>query len=280
MSRRHQVILAAALIVAGLLLAFFYIYQRPRTVAERAVRHLVATPKQQFTADLQLQNSQATQAALKEKGTVEVHLQGTYDRSATRPALASTVDVTIKTESVSLQVSGEARLREDKFYLLISKIPPLWPVLQNLKGQWVELPRGGTKIEASPAEALPTGQAGSAKEGQLFLSVKRLGNNQYQALATQAAVVRFMNALAEIMGTELSNQQLSELQRGIGQLEQLPVTLTITPFSHRLQRLETTITPPNGNNVHFVLQLERETKAAAITVPDGAVTLESALKKR
>lgn len=269
MSRRRQGILAATLIVAGLLLAFFYIYQHPRAVAERAVRHLAATPKQQFTADLQLQNSPATQAALKEKGTVEVHLQGTYDRSVARPALASAVDVTIKTESVSLQVSGEARLREDKFYLLISKIPPLWPVLQNLKGQWVELPRGGHQESDA-----------NVNSGQLFLSVKRLGNNQYQALATQAAVVRFMNTLAEIMGTELSNQQLTELQRGIGQFEQLPVTLTITPFSHRLKRLETTITPPNGNNVHFVLQLKPETKAATITVPDGAVTLESALKKR
>ncbi len=269
MSRRRQIIIATTLIAAGVLAAFFYTYQRPYAVAERAVRNLATTPKQNFTADLQLQNSQATQAALKEKGTVEIHLQGNYDRSATRPALGSAVAVTIKTESVSLQLSGEARLLEDKFYLLISKTPPIWPVLQTLKGQWIELPRGGHQDRAT-----------NVAPDQLFTSVKRTGKNQYQALATQAAVVRFMNALAEIMGTELSDQQLNELRRGIGQLEQLPVMLTITPFTHRLQRLETTIAPPNGNNVHFVLRLDSTVTTTAITAPDSATTLESALKKR
>lgn len=269
MSRRHQTIIAISLLVAGLLAIFFYVYQRPRAMAERAIHNLATNPAQNFTADLQLENSQAAQAAFKEKGTMAVRLQGNYDRSTPRPALASAVEVTIKTESVSLQLSGEARLREDKFYLLISKTPPIWPSLQALKDQWVELPRGGHQNSAT-----------NVAPGQLFASVKRTGKNQYQALATQVGVVRFMNALAEIMGTELSDQQLTELRRGIGQLEQLPVTLTITPFTHRLVRLETTIAPPNGNNVRFVLQLEPTANPMAISVPEGAITLESALKKR
>lgn len=269
MSHRHQIILAVVLICAGVLAAFFYIYQRPRAVVERAVRELATTPRQNFTADLRLENSQATQAALKEKGTVAVHLQGNYDRSTPRPTLASDVEITIKTESVSLQLSGEARLLEDKFYLLISKTPPLWPVLQTLKGQWIELPRGGHQDNAT-----------SIADGQLLVSVKRMGKNQYQTQVTQAGVIRFMNALAEIMGTELSNQQLNELRRGIGQIEQLPVTLTITPFTHRLERLETTIAPPNGNNIHFGLQLEPTANTIVVTAPEGATTLESALKKR
>lgn len=269
MSRRRQIGLAIALLVAGGLATALYIYQRPRAVAESAVHNLATRSNQKFKANLQLENSPATQAALKEKGAIEVHLAGSFNRTDTRPSVASTVEITVKTESVSLQLSGEARLIQDNVYLLINKTPPIWPAIQALKGQWVKMPRGG---HADTGSTTPS--------GPIFHNVKRSGNNQYQAEVTQAGVVRFMNALAEILGTELSDQQLNELRRGIGQLEQLPVTLTITPFTHRLERLETTIAPPNGNNVHLVLEFEPVTTVAAITEPEGATTLESALKKR
>lgn len=269
MSRRQQISSAVILLTAGVLVAAFYIYQRPTAVAERALHTLATTPNQKFTADLQLENSLATQATLKEKGTIEVHVNGTYSRANARPALASSIDVTIKTESVSLQLGGETRLLDDKLYLLISKVPPLWPAIQTLKSTWVELPRGG---HSQPVNNLPN--------SQVFMSVKRTGHNQYQAEVTQAGIVRFMNALAEILGTTLSNQQLDELRRGIGQFEHLPVTLTITPLSHQLQQIETTIRPASGNNMHFVLHVEPLKHAPHITAPDGAVSLESALEKR
>lgn len=268
MSRRIQISLAVALLVAGGLATTFYIYQRPMAVAESAVHNLATSSNQRFKANLRLENSPAMQATLKEKGTIEVYLDGSFNRANTRPGVASAVEITIKTESVSLQLSGEARLIQDNLYLLINKTPPIWPAIQALKGQWVKMPRGGHKDTGSITPA-----------GQIFRSVTRSGNNQYRAQATQAGVVRFMNALAEILGTELSDPQLNDLRRGIGQLEQLPVTLTITPFTHRLERLEATIAPPNGNLVHFVLEFESVTTPSVITEPEEATTLESALKK-
>lgn len=269
MPRRHQFILAISLLVSGLVLALVYAYQRPRPLVEQAVRRAAVQTTQHFIVDLRLENSPTASAALPEKGAVEVHLDGDYDRTKQRPALATVVEVAIKTDSLSLQLSGEARLLEDKFYLLLNKTPPLWPALQAIKGQWVERPRGG---QSANATTLP--------DGQLFTSVQRLGKNQYQVIATRAAILHFMNSLAATLGTALSPQQLDELRRGLGQMEQLPVTLTITPLTHRLQRLETTIAPPAGNRAHFVLQLAPPRSAVVIAAPAGAITLEAALKKR
>lgn len=261
------------LVVAGTAGAW-WTFQRPHRVVDDALTKLAQATTQRFTAALELENNPATTATLGEAAHVHLNLQGVFKRQSSRPALQSAVTLTMRSESVSLELDGEVRFVDDQAYFLISKTPPVFPAILQLKGKWVTIPRGGdTEDQSAPPP------------GQLFTTIKSTGSaerhgvrtHRYEATATQAAVVRFMNALAQVLGTQLTDQQLTELKEGMAKVETVPVTFWITPLSHQLKALEATLVVPGGNTVHLSLDLLDRNQPATITPPDNATSLEAAL---
>jgi hypothetical protein len=264
----------AVVIVAAIGGGVLWTRERPQRVVSDAVTSVAAAPAQRFTAVVDLANSPATRAALGEQATVTINLDGVYRHRQDRPDFQSEVVLVIDSESVSLQLTGEVRFVDDKAYLLITKAPPVFPALAKVKGQWLELPRGGdTASPSTPVAAASFSRITSqGMEERNGVRVRK-----YEAVATQAAVVQFMNTIAHILGTNLTEQQLNELKQGTAAVEEVPVTLWITPISHKLRALQATLAVPGGNTVKLTLDLAEPTGTVAIEAPTETTTFQEAL---
>lgn len=269
-----------AIIVGGVVLVIlaglFWQYQRPERLVTTAVSKLVDAQSQKFAATIELGNAPATQALLGEAGTINLTLNGSYDRpEEKRPSLETTIVVLAKTDSVSMQLEGELRLIEDKAYLFVKTAPQRIPALAQLRGKWVELPRGN----ASEAPA-------SELSGPLFANVKRAGRetinkqstSKLTGEATSTAIVRFLEGVAEIVGTSLTNEQLASLQSSLTSKETVPVTLWVAPWSRQLRQVSLALQGPNNQRTSYTIQFSDPNQKTTITVPEGAQTLNAALQ--
>jgi len=264
----------AILIVALIgILAFAF---RPARVAEQALTKFAAADTADFVAELQLGNNEATQQLLGEEGVVEIVLDGVLERSEeTRDSLASNLAITIRTESVQVQVKGELRLIDDKLYLYIEKSPQVFPVLAELKGEWIAFNRGGQSEPQEEAEAV-----------ELFSTVRRTGTEKidgtttvhYTAQATSEAVISMMDTIADLLGTQLTETQIDDIRASVSQVEEVPVELWVERFSRNLKRLRTTLTIPGGNTVDFTLTVNDQNQPVTIETPTDANTIEEAIR--
>lgn len=261
------------LVVAVLGLVVFVL--RPSSVAERAAKRLGEVETGTFTAQLGLQNNITTQQLLGEQGEVEIIIDGSFDRSVTPPNVDTDVDLNIKTESVTVQVELAARAIADKVYLFVKKSPHVFPPLVQLKNQWVVFDRGGLVESASPIV-----------DERLFTSVDRAGREtingvptiRYEAVASKAAVVSMMNAIAQILGTQLSAGQIADIEKSLNEVTSVPVTIWITRWGIDIQQIAATLTVPSGNTIRFTLTIKDRNKPVTIATPEGAVSLQQAVK--
>lgn len=214
--------------------------QRPQRVVDSAVEKLAAAQTQHFNAEISLGKTPTADALLKEATDLTLTLDGSFDRRGQdRDSLVSDITINAKSDSVTLEIAGELRLIDDKAYLFVKKAPAAIPLLAKLKDQWAELPRG----EASSPAAAPA-------EGTLVTNVKRVDRGKYEAVATEAGIVSFMNHVAQILGTQLTDQQVGQLRGNIASAESLPVALHISPVGHELEKIEVQL--PNGG-VHYTI---------------------------
>ncbi len=274
MSRRTLSFVGLAIVVmVGLLLI---VWRQPERVVTQAAAELAAASSARFSSSLQLQNAQATQQVLGEAGSVEVVLNGVFQRrERARDALRSEVVLATKTESVSVTVEGEVRFIDDKAFLYIKKSPPIFGLLSQLKGQWLELPRG--------QEVAQSEQAGAGKP---FTDVKRIGTEEldgknvvkYEAVATEAAVVHMMDSIAELLGTRLTGDQITTIRQSVQQVGKVPVELWIGRWGSNLEKLSAVLDIPGGNQVRFTLVIHERNQKVTIDTPAGAVSVESAIK--
>jgi hypothetical protein len=265
-------LLAVAVVAVGGALLYG---QRPTRVAEAAITTLSEARTARFAATLQLENAQATQQQLGELGTVEITLDGVFERRDNEPdAIAADVAFATKTESISVTVDGEVRFVGDKAYVNIEKTPPTFAALNQLKGQWLFFERG-----AGP-EA-PTANETAAS----FVSVKRKGTSEvngepvvlYEAVATDEAVIAMMDGIAELLGTRLTQDQITDLRNSVTKVGQVPVELKVRRWSNELRQLSTVLEVPGGNTVRFTLTPKELNTPVEITEPDGAVSLNEAV---
>jgi hypothetical protein len=249
----------------------------PTRILERAAVNLAELKTAKFNANLIMTNSEATQQLLGESGVVEVSLDGLLDRRGeTRDALMATIILKTKTESVSVQVEGETRFVNDQVYLYVTKSPKVFPLLVQLKGQWLEFNRGGVVAGASSEEG----------NKSLFTNVKRgqvekidgISTIKYKANANDDGVLALMDNVAEIFGTQLTEGQIGAIRQSIVQAGEVPVEIWIKKLSSEIVRLKAHIAVPGGNTVEFTLTLQDRNKPVAIEVPDGAVTIAEAAK--
>lgn len=264
---------AAAVVILGGLV----VVNQPSRVAEGAVDKLANAKTGAFVATMQLENAQATQQVLGEQGAVEIKLDGVFARStkeSERDQLKADVLITTKTESVSVTLEGEARFVNDKAYLYIKKSPAVFGALNQLKGQWLELPRGET---SEPAQAqLPE---------DLFSNVKRVGTQEldgeavikYTATAHEAAVVRMMDSIAALLGTRLTDAQVNNIRGSVQKVGQVPVELWVKRWGSNIEQLSALIDVPGGNKMRFTLRLNDLNSAVDITAPENAKPINEAV---
>lgn len=261
--------------VAILLCAIVWVWQRPSVVVKSALLKANQAETHVFKAIIDIQNNQATTALLGEEGKVRLELDGVFQEAADKnSSLQSQVTMNLQTDSVTLQLAGEVRFIEDKAYLLINKSPAVFPALAKLKGTWIELPRGAhEQIEENQPIT-----------GELFSSVKYEGREKrdgqtvlhYGTMATQVAIVRMMDSIAQLLGTQLTEQQLTSLRDGMAQVKEVPVEVWVTPFAHELQGIKATLAVPGGNTLQFELLLKDRNKAVQISKPENALTADKA----
>lgn len=248
--------------------------QRPSLVVAQAVSKFGDADSAAFAATLQLENAQATQQQLGEQGTIELQLDGVFARQeAEQDTLQADVVFATKTESVSVNIEGEVRFISDKAYLYVEKAPQMLAPLAQLKGMWLELERG-------PAVAEETRTAPE----QLFVNIERTGTAElngetvtvYKAVADDQAVIVMMDSMAELLGTRLTQEQITNLRSSVGRVQQVPVELKVKRWSRQLRQLRAVLDVPGGNKVNFTLTITDTNQPVKVTVPEGAVSLTEA----
>jgi hypothetical protein len=261
---------AVALLIVSVAAAWWW--RRPANVVAGALAELGSAETQKFDARLIIDNAQASQGLIGQEAEVQLLMQGAYERQEQeRDSLAATIQLVTGTEGLTLRVEGETRFIGDQAYVRIEKAPPAFPLLAQLKGQWLELPRG-----AAPSDSA------AAPDGPLFMKVERNGRDRldgqattlYTAEATAAAVVNMLDHVADILGTRLTADQIDGIRQGITGVDTVPVRLWVTPWSHELVKLATTLTVPGGNTIVFELKPTDRNRDVEIAVPEGALSLE------
>lgn len=264
-------IVGGLVIIAGVSV---YVYtQRPSRVVSNAIGKLAQAETSRFTAEIALAQTPAAQALLSEATALNITLNGSFDRrGAERDSVASHIAVSAKSESVSLDLNGELRLVGDQAYLLVQTAPNAIPLLAALKDTWVELPRGGQVAAAT-----------TAPSGPLFQSIRKQGREEihdrstikYEAVATEQGVLALMNNIAGMLGTALTDDQLGQLRSNLAGLQNLPVTLWVTPFSHELVQLQAQL--PDGA-VRYTLSFSDRNQPVDHAIPEGAKPINEVLQ--
>lgn len=265
----YAVIGAIAIAVAGATYAYV---QRPERAVSNALQKLGEADTQGFEAQIMLDNPQATQQILQNAGSLTLALNGSFDRRGEeRDSIVSDININAQTEGVTVALNGQLRLIGDQAYLLVQQSPSAIPLLAALKDKWVELPRGEVKEASTPEEGSPllarVEKAGREKVGDVS-TVK------YEAVATQTGIVRFMDNIAQLLGTRLSDQQITTIQNSLANTQELPVALWVTPGSHELVQLETRL---GDSGTRYLIKFHDRNEPVEHTVPDGAKPIQEVL---
>jgi len=266
------ILVVVIVIITGLL---FYL-RRPSRLTGLALNKAAAATSHHFVTKVVLANSQQTQSILGEEAQIEITLDGAYRRAENQAAaIQSNINMSIATDSVTVGLTGEARLIDDKTYIFITKSPPLFPILQKLKGQWIELPRGQQSLTTpAPSQAeLLTDVTYLTQE-----EISDESTHKYQAQASQAAIVSFMDNLARLLGTNLTDDQINQLRSSTTEVTQVPVEIWLTPLTSDLRQLKSSLTIPGANTVETIITLTDRDQPVEILPPENFVSLEQAVE--
>jgi hypothetical protein len=270
--RKRFFIRLILIVIALTVISLLVYWTRPSRVVDTALAKLARSDTQHFYSAISITNPEASIDILGEKASVDLLVNGQFKREADRrDSLDATLQLTTKTETLTMLVEANARFIGDQAYFQITKAPPSLPLLAELKNIWIELPRG---TQQSPA-ALP-------EQEDTFVSVKAGPRQEldgttvkaYQAVATSAAVIRMMDSIAQVLGTHLTAEQIASIQQGVANAENVPIELAITPWSNEIRRISlVTTVPGSNNNMSIELKFTERNKPVEIAVPTDAKKL-------
>ncbi len=259
--------------IAILVIGGTYAYaQRPERAVSNAAQKLAQAKTGHFHAVISLADNPAAKSILTEATSMNVTLDGSFDRHGEeRDSVVSDIVLNAKGDSVTLEIGGELRLIGDKAYLLVKKAPAAIPLLAKLKDTWAELPRGANAESAV-----------SAAGGPLFHGVKSAGREEiagkparkYEATATEQGIINFMDNIASLLGTQLTDQQISDLRANLEKADSLPVTLWITPWRQELVQLTADLP---GNAVRYTIMFSDRNQDVAHAIPEGSRPIKEVL---
>lgn len=263
-------------IIAIVVVGGTYIYsQHPARAVSNAVKKLAEAQTEHFHAVIALDSNPAIQSLLAEATSLNITLDGTFDRHGQeRDSVVTDLTINAKSDSVTLEIGGELRLIGDKAYLLVKKAPAAVPLLARLKDKWVELPRGSATDAA----------VANNSSGPLFHDVKSAGREEindqttrkYSTTATEQGILLFMDNVASILGTKLSDQQITNLRDSLEKADALPVELWVTPWSQELLQLQASIP---GSAVKYTITFNDRNKKVDHTAPEGAKPIQEVLQQ-
>lgn len=265
-------ILAFIVIVA--VVAFVLFWMRPAKVVEKSFDKLANSRTQTFSAVISVSNPQASVDILGEQASIELNVSGKFKReNDKRDSVDAVVKLSTKTETTTMMIEANTRFIGEQAYFQIIEAPATFPSLAQLKGQWIELPRGMQKdVSELPAssKAFLEIETGENKE------IDGVEVKTYKVMATAAAVVRMLDSMASILGTHLTAEQISNIQLGVAAAETLPVELAITPWSREIRQIKSsTVVPGSDNTMSIEFTFRDRNQSVEITVPENAQTLSS-----
>lgn len=274
MRRNSLIIILIVLVAIGI--GVWYVEQPDRVVAQ-ATKNLSEAKTGNYTATFTLENVADTQAALGEAGSVVVGLDGVYSRPNKGPLnLDGKINVTAKTNSVSVQGDGQLKMINDKIYLLLNNIPPTLAPFAPLKGQWLSFDRG-TVAEAPQTTPLSLP----------FQSVKRISTERidgvtavkYRATLSTDGVIALADGLNyQLRGNHLTPDQVNSLKTNLASQSATPIDIWVQQWTHRLKQIGLTTDAPNGSKVKVVIKIRSLNQPVTITKPEGARSLQDVLQ--
>jgi len=271
MSKRVIIRIVLAIVALTVVSGVVY-WTRPSREVDSALTNLAESDTQHFYSTISISNPSASVDILGEPASIELLINGQFKReSEQRDSLEATVQLTTKTETLTMLVEANTRFIGDQAYFQITKAPPSLPVLAQLKNVWIELPRGTQQEPSSlpaPEDTFVQVKAGPRQELD-GITVKT-----YQATATSTAVIRMMDAIAQVLGTHLTAEQIASIQQGIANADTVPIELAITPWTNEIRRLslQTTV-PGSNNNMNIEIKFTDRNDPVAISAPTDSKKL-------
>lgn len=275
MRQKVGIIIAASALLLGAAIVGWQYFKSPSRVVERAINELAASDSKLFEANVRLENTQATQAVLGERGQLELTTQGSFKRTAeAAPSVESQFTLTARSESVSVQLAGQVRLIEDQVFLMLEKVPAAFPLLNTLKGRWLELPRGAHSTEPTLEPPKPLLHQVTYQGSETINDKKTY---QYTAQAPQDTAVYFVNGLVRMLGSRLTEEHINQLKAGAAQQGAVPIEIWVAPLSHKLRQLHLQLGGASQNNIDITIRFNEVTKEPQIEKPGGSRTFEEIL---
>jgi hypothetical protein len=273
---RLRILGAVVLALAAIIGLVLYLY-RPSAAAKRSLERLGQASTAHFNAHLNLANTTSTEQLLGEAGTVEVELKGVWRKEDGPDSIATDLILATQTESVSVKVQGDVRLIGDKLYWQITKTPQSFPILMQLKDQWIVMPRGATPegddtLAAAPVLTSVTRQGVETIDGVTTV--------HYTATASAETMVSLMDGLAGVLGTSLSEAQINQIKESVAQATSVPLDLWVKRWSSEPKQLRVSLAVPGGNTVQFTIQFTALNQPVTIDVPEGAITLQEMAQRQ
>lgn len=266
------------LIIILVVISVLVVQLRPSAVLNRSIQKLSQLKTAHIITHVTLANSSTTQQLLGEEGAVNLIIDGQYAKQASEPDnLAAHINLTISTDSVSVTIDGEARLINDKIYLLVNKAPAAIPTLEQIKGRWISFDR--TAQNTTP-------KSDSVAIADLFTDVQQQGiatiNGQktvhYNVQATKQAVIQFVDTLANVLGSRLSKDQLQTLEQDITTNSLLPTDIYISFWPNNIRQITSHLQAPSGNDINLSVLIDKPNQPVQIETPQ-AITIEDLINQ-
>ncbi len=257
-------------IIAIVSLAWFWLDSD--RVVNKAIKNLAQANTQSFSGTATILNTETANELLGEQASIEIAVSGLFKRqSESWDSVTADTKITIETDSITMRIEGNIIFIGDKAYVKITKAPPAFPALVQLKDTWLTLPRGGDKntSQFDPDKPLFTD---IKKVGKKNVSGKKI--TSYEAKADQIAMLHMIDGVAGLLGTRLSAKQIANFRDQIENANSASVELSIAPWTRDLHYFATTIITPNSNQVALTLTLENRNQPVDIVAPANAVSLD------
>lgn len=264
-------LLIIVVLVAGAI-TFIVYRMEPENVVEGALNNLAEADTKAFEAKISVSNPQASVDMLGEEAAIELDIDGRYKRmEEQRDSVDASIGFTTKTETLTMLAEGKARFIDDKAYFKVTKSPAIFPILAQLKGQWIEMTRGEKQEKADfefEDEPLVNVEAGGKRE------VGGVSVRVYEAEATSAAVINMLDGVASVLGTRLTEDQIKGIRERVEGTKNVPVELAVDPWTRELKQIRsTTVIPDNNNTIDIEFTFSDIEDPVEIMAPENAQSL-------
>lgn len=268
MNRKTGIGIAVLVIVVAVVA--FFMYRTPDRMVRNAFMQFQKETMHDFDATLSMDNKETSVAALQNFSRIGLNLKGTYqETNSSMATIASSFNLKAEGEGLSIEVAGQARLVDDRLYFYIEKVPNVPPGIEQLKGRWFSIPRGQASGDTPQVRLELTDLTYTGRE-----KVNDDTTYKYSGHMSKDMVIDVVRSVIYVLGSNLTNQHVDQLQAAIQDDHGIPATFWLTPLTGTLRRFDTTIAADKGNALDISVVFTTPQETVAITAPEGAIPLD------